>query len=98
VERDNPETGEKDVIAAGRLTKARQTDEAEFAMLISDAYQGRGIGSELLKRLLQIGRDERVGVVTAYMLTANRGMRSICKKLGFQFEQDRDIVKAWIVL
>ncbi len=98
VERENPETGEKEILAAGRLTKARLTDEAEFAMLISDAFQGRGIGTEMLQRLLQIGRDENVGMVTAYMLASNRGMRSICRKLGFEFEQDRDVLKAWVVL
>lgn len=98
VERDNAETGQKDIIAVGRLTKARLTDDAEFAMLVSDAYQGRGIGTVLLQRLLQIGRDEGVRRVEAYMLDENLGMRAICEKMGFEFGREGGVIKAAIAL
>ncbi len=60
VERQDPETGERAILAVARLSKPHQTAEAEFAMLVSDAFQGRGLGGELLRRLVQIGRDEKL--------------------------------------
>ncbi len=53
-EHKDPKTGEAQVIAVGRLKKTHGTNEAEFAVLISDEYQGRGLGTELVKRLLEV--------------------------------------------
>jgi acetyltransferase len=97
-ERHNPETNEDEIVAVGRLTKARGTNEAEYALLVSDEFQGRGLGTELLSRLLQIARDEGVGRVTAYMLPENRGIINISKKLGFRIEREAELVKAVIEL
>ncbi len=98
VERENPETGETEIAAIGRLSKLHGTKEAEFAMLVNDAYQRRGLGTELLTRLLQVGRDEGVERVIAYMLGENRGMRLISKRLGFQFHREGSLFKAMIEL
>ena len=97
-EHEDPETGEKQVVGIGRLTKLHGTTDAEFAMLVVDDFQRRGIGSELLNRLLQIGREEGVERVVAYMLGENRGMRLISKRLGFQFEREGSLFKASIEL
>ena len=50
--------GKHQILGVGRLIKEHGTDEAEFAVLISDPWQGKGFGSELLKLLVQIGRKE----------------------------------------
>ena len=97
-EHEDPETGEKQIVGIGRLTKLHGTTDAEFAMLVVDDFQRRGIGSELLNRLLQIGREEGVERVIAYMLGENRGMRLISKRLGFQFEREGSLFKAAIEL
>ncbi|MCA9969415.1 MAG: bifunctional acetate--CoA ligase family protein/GNAT family N-acetyltransferase [Anaerolineales bacterium] len=99
-ERTHPETGEKEIVAAGRLSRVhgRELGEAEFALLVNDACQGKGIGTEMLRRLLEFGRDEGIERVTAYMLPENRGMRHICQQLGFTFEREADLVKAEIDL
>ena len=92
---------EKDdvIVGVGRLTKARTRNEAEFAMLITDAYQRHGLGTEILNRLLAIGREEGVAVVTAYILDQNTGMKRICEKLGFTFVRDEPgVLKAAMIL
>jgi acetyltransferase len=69
--------------------------EAEFAILIRDDHQGHGLGTELLRRLIQVGRDEHdVQRIVAYMLPENRAMKAVCRKLGFRFEREEDMVKA----
>jgi acetyltransferase len=87
------------IVGVGRLSKARTRNEAEFALLIADAYQRHGLGSELLRRLLDIGRTEGVAVVTAYILDQNLGMKHISEKLGFHFVRDEpSVLKAMIEL
>ena len=41
--------GQHQILAVGRLIKEHGIDHAEFAVLVSDAWQGKGLGSELLK-------------------------------------------------
>jgi acetyltransferase len=88
---------EKDeaIVAVGRLSKLRNRNEAEFALLVTDAYQKHGLGSELLRRLIAIGKQENVDQITAYILDQNRGMRRVCENLGFRFERDEPgVIKA----
>lgn len=75
-------TSGPEIIGVGRLRKIHRSDAAEFALLISDRYQGRGLGSELLRRLLQVGRDEGLSHVTGEVLAENRAMQGLCAKLG----------------
>src|SRR5215213_4557574 len=75
------------IIGVGRLTKIRGANHAEFATVVSDAYQGQGIGSELLRRLIAIGRDERLDRVVADVLPDNRDMQRVFKQLGFRFRR-----------
>ncbi len=96
--RRNPQSGEQEVLGVGRLSKTIHDDEAEFALLISDNFQRQGLGTELLKRLLQIGENEGIRKVTAYMLPQNRGMKRIAENLGFEFSRDEDLLKAEIEL
>jgi len=51
-ERTSPETGQPEIIAVGRLSKSRTTEEGEVAVLVSDHYQGHGLGTELVRRLI----------------------------------------------
>ena len=88
VERKDPKTGETQIIGVGRLKKMHGTNEAEFAMMISDEYQGRGLGTELLKRLLEVAKDEKLGRITGDILPDNFAMQHVCEKLGFQMKRD----------
>ncbi|MDQ5854388.1 MAG: GNAT family N-acetyltransferase, partial [Chloroflexota bacterium] len=96
VERGNPETGEREILAVGRLSKVHGTRDAEFALLISDRFQGHGLGSELLRRLVHIGRDEQLRRIIADILPENLAMQHICQKLGFRLRRvpDEGVVKA----
>ena len=97
-DRKNPQTGERDVIGVGRLIKQHGETDAEFALLVADRFQKTGLGTELLKRLLQVARDEKLGRVTADILPENKGMQRVCEKLGFHLEQSaaERLVKAVI--
>jgi acetyltransferase len=99
-ERKDPDTGEPQIMAVGRLKKTHATNDAEFAMLITDEYQGRGLGSELLRRLLEIGKDEKLSRITADILPDNFSMQRVCENLGFKLSRDIEdpVVKAELSL
>jgi acetyltransferase len=100
VERTDPDKDLHEIVAVGRLIKLYGTSDAEFAIIISDQFQRRGLGTELLHRLIQVGRDERVSRITADILPDNRGMQRVCEKLGFRlhFETGERLIKAVIDL
>ena len=87
VEHVNPETTAREIIAVGRMSKLRRHNECEFAILVSDQYQGHGLGSELLARLIQIARDEKQERATAYIATENTPMLHLCRKFGFRLHR-----------
>jgi acetyltransferase len=81
-----------------RLSRMNNPQDAEFALLVSDKFQGQGLGSVLLEKLLDYARDEGIRRVMAYMLPENRPMRKIATGLGFSFEREDDLLKAEIEL
>jgi acetyltransferase len=98
VEHKNPETGSHEILAFARLSKMHGFDEAEFAMLVSDPYQCRGLGTQLLQRLVQIGRDENIKRITAEILPDNLPMQKVCQKVGFRLYRSADLVRVEIEL
>jgi acetyltransferase len=90
-ERSDPATGERRILAVGRMSKLHAGDEAEVAILVSDLYQKLGLGSELLRRVIQIARDEKLRRVSAEMLPDNVAMQVITKRLGFRVRAGEDL-------
>jgi acetyltransferase len=80
--------GEREIVGAGELLMERNRNEAEFAVLISDEFQRRGLGSELLRRLVETGRREHVARIVGYILMNNTPMLHACQRLGFRHEHD----------
>ncbi len=84
------EDEEKKILGVGRLSKLHGTNEGEFAVLVSDDWQNLGLGHELLKQLIEVGRAEKLSRLTGEILADNQAMRHICKKLGFKISTDDD--------
>jgi acetyltransferase len=83
-DRTDCQTGEHEIVGVGRLSKVRGTQEAEFALLVSDRFQGKGLGTAFLNRLVQIGRNEKIDRITGDILPDNGEMKHICEKVGFR--------------
>jgi acetyltransferase len=76
------------IAAIGRLSKAHAVPTAEFALLVGDRWQRRGLGTELLRRLVRIGRAEGLEEINADLLASNTGMRRTAKSAGFTIEEE----------
>lgn len=94
----NNETGQKEIVGVGRLTQLHGTRDGEFALVVIDEYQCKGLGSELLRRLVDIGENEGLERIVADILIQNHPMQRICQKIGFDIvrspEIDEPMVKA----
>ena len=82
--------GPHEIMGVGRLSKIPGHDEAEFSVLVSDLYQHRGLGTQLVSVLLRAARDEDLHTVSADILSENREMQRVCRKLGFTMTPDDD--------
>jgi acetyltransferase len=100
VRRKDPQSDAQEILAVGRLIKVHGTRDGEFAILVSDNWHHRGLGNELLKRLINIGRDEKLLRIFGDILPENRDMLRVCDKLGFRrhYSADEGVVRAEIEL
>ena len=87
----DPHISKSNIVGVGRLSKLRgHNNEAEVAVLVSDACQNQGLGLEMLRRVIQVARDEKLSRVSSEMLGDNLAMQVISKKLGFRFHSQLD--------
>jgi acetyltransferase len=98
--RDTRSAGEQELLGVGRLVILRTTRTGEFAILVSDRHQRQGLGTELLRRLLEVARQEGLGRVIGDILADNYEMLRVCEKLGFDrnYSVESGVVKAEIYL
>jgi acetyltransferase len=89
-ERTSPENGQREILAVGRLSKMPGSRKAEVAVLVSDRYQRQGLGSELVRRLIQVGRDQAVHEIVANILPENVAMRALANRFGFKIRASED--------
>jgi acetyltransferase len=99
VVRENPKTHESEIAGVGRITKSHSGAHAEYGIIVSDRYQGQGIGRELLHRLIDIARAEKLFSLTGYVLPENTGMLNLAEQLGFKMRPNAEgVIEATLEL
>lgn len=88
--RTMPETGQDEILAVGRLSKLPSGEKAEVAVLVSDPYQRHGLGTELVRRLIQVAQDQDMQEIIANFFPENTGMHALANRFGFQFRPSSD--------
>ena len=86
--------GQHEILGVGRLIKAHGREDAEFTLLIADQWQGKGLGTELLRLLVQIGRNEKLRRITGRILRDNVTMKQVSEEIGFDLQFD-DVDGDW---
>ncbi len=81
---ERPDANGREILGVGRLSRLHGRPEAEFALLVSDRFQGRGLGTELLRRLIAIGREEGLERIVGYISAENQTMLRLAREVGFQ--------------
>lgn len=75
---------DEQIIGVGRYDRIDDTAEAEVSFNISDAHQGRGLGSILLEHLAAAGRERGIERFTAEVLPENRKMLAVFTEAGYE--------------
>ncbi|HEY3357270.1 MAG TPA: GNAT family N-acetyltransferase [Polyangia bacterium] len=75
--------GVDEMIALAQWVRDESTDFAECSLVVRDDWQGRGVGSSLLGRLVQIAQEKGIKGITAVVWPQNRTMMSLFFKLGY---------------
>jgi acetyltransferase len=76
--------GEEKMLGVSRVILDIKKSHAEFAVIVSDACQGKGIGAELLSQCLLIAKGRGIENVMGVVLAENKQMLALGKKLGFK--------------
>jgi len=89
-DRADAASGGHEILAIGRMSRLHGTNAAEVAVLVRDQFQRQGLGLELVRRLIQIARNERLAALHAYLLQENFEMQALLRKLGFRITMSDD--------
>jgi acetyltransferase len=82
--------GVREIAGVGRLVKSHTADEGELAVIVSDQFQKRGIGTALVGQLVDFARDEKLERITATVMFQNRPMQKVFERAGFRLQQSLD--------
>lgn len=75
-------------IAVVRYTTNLDQKSCEFALVVSDAWQGRGIGYQMMQKLMEIARDRGLERMDGQVLSNNTRMLNLMKSLNFRIDRD----------
>jgi acetyltransferase len=71
------------ILGVSRYYLRPETQTAEFALVVGDAYQRQGLGRHLMQRLIAVARERGVGRIEGQVLAENAPMLELMRKLGF---------------
>jgi len=91
-------SNQRELLGIGRLTREDDPDEGEVAVLVADKFQNLGLGTELMRRLIELARQERYSRIVAYVLAENAPMRNLAKRFHFEMEASPDPTQIRAVL
>jgi RimJ/RimL family protein N-acetyltransferase len=76
------------IVAVGRYDRLGESDEAEIAFVVGDAYQHQGLATALLHALADLARRQGIGTFVAVTLPENRKMRAVFRDAGFDVHSE----------
>jgi len=84
------EEGKKKLIGVGRLIADLDHETVEYAVLISDAWQKKELGTLLTEYCVEIARQWHLKRIAAETTKDNQAMITVFKKLGFSVVYNQD--------
>ena len=82
----------KRIIGVGRLTGEADRGKGEFAVIVHDDFQRRGLGFKLTDTIIGIAQEKGLREITGYIDSNNHRMLQVVSELGFIDEGSVDCV------
>jgi acetyltransferase len=93
-----PAGKKKKMAGVVRLIADAENETAEFAIVVADPWQNRGLGNRLTDYVLRIAKERKIKKIYAEILRDNFAMIHILKKRGFKITESADACHAELVL
>jgi acetyltransferase len=87
--RDAQSPGGESIVGVARYIANLDHVTAEFAVVVTDAWQGRGVASRLMKALIECARHKGLHSLHGVVLRSNQNMLRFVRGLGFVVEDDK---------
>jgi acetyltransferase len=84
----------KKEIGVSRLILEPGRKRGEFAVVVTDEYQGKGLGTKLIDVLIEIANEKNIDSIYGILLPENEVMVRLCEKMGFSIKRSGDEVIA----
>jgi len=88
----------KKEIGVSRLILEPGRKRGEFAVVVADEYQGKGLGTKLIDVLIEIANEKGLESIFGRILPENKVMIRLCEKMGFTVKRSREEVIATLDL
>jgi acetyltransferase len=76
--------GELRQVAVARFAATESADAGEFAIVVADAMQGKGLGTRLMQELIRNARGRGLRQLEGTVLSSNHRMLTLMQRLGFE--------------
>jgi acetyltransferase len=80
--------GPEVMLGVSRLVMTADRATAEFAVIVADLWQGKGLGPKLVEGVIAIAREQGVRLLWGEVLAQNQPMLEVVKRLGFKLKKD----------
>lgn len=74
----------EELVGVSRYAREPGTDRAECAIVVADAWQGRGLGTELMRSLGLAARDRGIRWLEGSSLAINQRIHDWARRFGFE--------------
>ncbi len=85
-----PEPGVEKQVAVARYTANPDRRSCEFAVVVADEWQGRGIGTHLMHSLMRVAKSRGITLMEGEIIAGNTHMLGLMRRLGFKVHPNRD--------
>jgi len=92
------EGGRRREIGVGRIISEPDKRRGEFAVVIADQYQAKGLGRKLVDMLIDIAEERRLESIYGVVLKDNAPMLTLCKEMGFSLKPTQDYTEVELAL
>lgn len=92
------EGGRRHQIGVARLIAEPDRSRGEFAVVIGDRYQAKGLGRKLVDMIIDIGEEKRFDSIYGVVLRENAPMLTLCRQMGFTLHPEEDYVRVELAL
>jgi acetyltransferase len=86
----HPEQLREIIIGVARYLRNPDGQSAEYALVLGDDWQGRGLGMQLMRTIIAAARHQGLHRIEGFVLANNAPMHKLMKRLGFRNDPDPD--------